>query len=409
MTAPYGDDETRRLRAKYSNVPSGFGDQPASQPSPFADTPPAPAPAPGAPAPGAPTPAPNPAQGAVGPGPAAPGPVPQWAAPAQPAQASPVPAGPSVTNVEPRGELLPEDGTRSARIGVKTEGPQQGWRAVANKFGLKLSKGTDEIEYDRRIAQIQRTLRAPKTIAVVSGKGNGSKTITTLAMGATMATQQRGLKIVAASIDPLGNLTDRTRGVNSQPARSVVSLASDPNLHRDSDVSSYLLTDKSGLRVLGPSSADGAPFLTPDKLDRAHTVLRDYFNITLLDFGLNIDSPVYHKGLELADQLVITASTAADSIDELHKLIRQLHRFGKYGDLLRNAVVVFTQTQRGDSHIDVGAERTRIVNSYSMPVVSIPWDAHISEGGPMSLDLLDKATRLPYVWLAAEVMEKIPD
>lgn len=42
------------------------------------------------------------------------------------------------------------------------------------------------------------------------------------------------------------------------------------------------------------------------------------------------------------------------------------------------------------------------------PVVTIPWDAHISEGGPMSIDLMDENTRLPYVWLAAEVMSKLP-
>ena len=91
-------------------------------------------------------------------------------------------------------------------------------------------------------------------------------------------------------------------------------------------------------------------------------------------------------------------------------LINTLIRFGgKYIDLLHNAVVVFAQTHPSRGHIDVAAERTRIVDAYSTPVVTIPWDAHISEGGPMSLDLVDRTTQLPYVWLAAEVMSKLPD
>lgn len=370
------DDVARRLREKYQNAPAELIDRPAAAAPRFDDVP--------LPQPPAP-------------------PAPQW----QPAPRGETFSAPADTRTASTG---PNDSNRSARIGVRTEGPQQGWRAVANRFGLNLSKGADEIHYDRCVAQIQRTLRGPKTIAVLSGKGAGGKTTTTLNMGATMATHQRGLKIVAASIDPLGNITDRTRGVNSQPARSVVSLASDPNLHRDSDVSSYLLTDRSGLRVLGASSADSAGFLTPEKLERAVAVLRDYFNITLIDFGLNIDSPVFHTGLALADQLVLTAATTADSIDELHVLINTLKRFGgKYIDLLHNAVVVFVQTHPGKGHIDVAAERTRVVDAYSTPVVTIPWDAHISEGGPMSLDLVDRTTQLPYVWLAAEVMSKLPD
>lgn len=380
-----GHDEARRLRAKYANAPGELVDRPASAAPAFDDVP----------LPGA-------HRRIVRP----PLPRSDWA-PSPPGP--PAIANPASEHARARLSTI-DDTNRSARIGVRTEGPQRGWRAFANRFGLNLSKGADEIHYDRCVAQIQRTLRGPKTIAVLSGKGAGGKTTTALNMGATMATHQRGLKIVAASIDPLGNITDRTRGVNSQPPRSVASLASDPNLNRDSDVSSYLLTDKSGLRVLGSSSADGAGFLTPEKLERALSVLRDYFNITVVDFGLNIDSPVFHKGLALADQLVLTAATTADSIDELHVLINTLKRFGgKYIDLLHGAVVVFTQTRPGKAHIDVSAERARIVDAYSMPVITIPFDTHISEGGPMSLDLVDRTTQLPYVWLAAEVMSKLPD
>ncbi|KPG29253.1 MinD/ParA family protein [Mycobacteroides immunogenum] len=308
----------------------------------------------------------------------------------------------------------PDDGNRSARLGVREEGPQQGWRMYLNKLpGVHLRKGDDEKNFDRRIAQIRRTLAHPKTVAVLSGKGSAGKTITALNLGATVAKYQRGEKIVAASIDPLGNITDRTRGVNDQKPRSVVSLAADTELRRDSAaVGSYLLTDSSGLRVLGSSSADGATFLTSENLEKAHSTLRDYFhfNLTVLDFGLNIDSSVYHTGLALADQLILVASTTADSIDELDKLIETLKRFGgKYIDLVKNAVVVFVQTIPGKGHIDVNNERTRIVNTYKIPVVTIPWDAHISEGGPMSLELLDKQTQLRYVELAAEVMTKLPD
>lgn len=379
-TGQYSQEQLQQLPHKYRNT--DFVDRPAGPAAPvFADAP-------------AWSPGPEAAQ-------------PQW---------NPEPRSvPSAATYEAR-ELQsagPEDGNRSARLGVREEGPQQGWRMYLNKVpGVNLRKGEDEKNFDRRIAQIRRTLARPKTVAVLSGKGSAGKTITTLNLGATVAKYQRGEKIVAASIDPLGNITDRTRGVNDQKPRSVVSLAAEIGLERDSAVGSYLLTDSAGLRVLGSSSADGATFLTPENLEKAHSTLRDYFhfNLTVLDFGLNIDSSVYHTGLALADQLILVASTSADSIDELHKLIDTLKRFGgKYVDLVKNAVVVFVQTIPGKGHIDVNSERTRIVNTYKIPVVTIPWDAHISEGGPMGLELLDKQTQLRFVELAAEVMTKLPD
>lgn len=419
MTAPHNEADLRRLRDKYRNAPADFIDRPAAPDAPaFVDVPPEATNGAATSVPAAAAPAPpsleTPTAGTAAPARAAAPPATDNDRPAPAAQWTPK-ARRSDTAVERGAERNTHSShaaetARSARIGVRTEGAQRGWRARVNKMlGLHLDKSADEIEYDKRVAHIQRTLRAPKRVAVISGKGAAGKTSVSLNMGATIASLQRGMKVVALSIDPLGNLSDRTRGVNSQAPASVMSLAADENLHRASDVSSYLLTDKSGLRVLGASSADGAPFLTPAALDRALNVLSDIYDLSIIDFGLNIDSPVYHDGLSASDQLVLAAATTADSIDELHALISTLKRFGgKYVELLHGAVVVFCQTRPGKQHIDVDAERTRIVNSYGTPVVTIPWDEHISEGGPMSLDLLDADTRLPYVWLAAEVMSKLP-
>ncbi|MEN3225344.1 MULTISPECIES: MinD/ParA family ATP-binding protein [Mycolicibacterium] len=404
MTVPPEQPNVRRMRDKYRNAPAAndFIDRPAPAPPPtFTD------PIPN----GAPVPPPLGMGGRT----AA---AAQWAPAGQyddvtviGRPAVPADFGRPVTPTDLGRPAATADTGRAERIiEGRTEGAQRGWRAKANKmFWLHLSKGADEIAYDQRIAQIRRTLRAPKRVGVISGKGSAGKTAIALNMGATISSAHRGMKVAALSIDPLGNLTDRVRKVSDQTPASVMSLASDQDLNRASDVSSYLLTDKSGLRVLGASTADGAGFLTAEKLERALGELSKWFDLSILDFGLNIDSQVYHQGLAQTDQLVLAASTAADSIDELHVLIETLKRFGgRYVELLRDAVVVFTQTRPGKGHIDVAAERDRIHTSYQLPVVTIPWDEHISEGGPMSLDLLDEDTRLPFVWLAAEVMSRLP-
>lgn len=400
MSAYPGDGTMRRIQDKYRNAPAGLVDRTPQAPQRIADVPatrgihgrtPIPAPTQNA-APGQWAPAPHHLQH-VG------------------AQWTPSPHHLQHVGAH-RSMSATAEAARSERIGGRTEGAQRGWRATMNRvLKTHLPKGSDELDYDRRVSQIQRTLRVSKKVGVLSGKGSAGKTSIALNMGATIASKQRGMKVVALSIDPMGNLSNRVRTVNDQAPASVMSLAAenDEDLKRTSVVSSYLQTDKSGLRVLGSSTADGAAFLTPDGLKRALGVLAEQYDLSIIDFGLNIDSSVYHEGLSHVDQVVLTASTTADSIDELHTLIATLKRFGgKYVELLQAAVVVFSQTRPGKGHINIDAERTRIANSYGLPVVTIPWDAHISESGPMSIDLMDKNTRLPYVWLAAEVMSKLP-
>lgn len=307
-------------------------------------------------------------------------------------------------------KTAPGGAGRASVIAGRTEPAQRGWRGKINRaVGLHLAKNKKELRYDQRVSQIQKTLRVPKRIGVISGKGAAGKTTVSLLLGETVCAQQRGMKVAAMSIDPLGNISERIRPVNGQPPRSVMSLAADDNLRRASDVSSYLQTTRTGLRVLGASDSDGAGFLTPEALDRAAASLAEYYEFTVLDFGLNIDSAVYHRALTKIDQLVLVASTTADSIDKVHTLIGTLLSFGgMYVALLKSAIVVLVQTRPGRSHIDIAAERDRFVNSYRMPVVAVPFDGHIAEGGPMGLELLDENTRLQFVHLAAEVMERLP-
>lgn len=312
----------------------------------------------------------------------------------------------------PPRSTMTADEARSERIGGRVERAQRGWRATVNRvLHTKLSKGADEIEYDRRVTQIQRAFRGCKVIGVVSGKGSSGKTSVALNVGSTIASKQRGAKVVALSIDPLGNISERVRQVNDQAPSSVMSLAaeSDDKLRSAPVVSTYLQTDHSGLRVLGSSICDGSDFLTPEGLDRVLDALQEQFNLIILDFGLNIDSPSYHAGLQAVDQLVLAASTTPDSIDELHQLIKTLRAFGgKYTDLIPGAVVVFSQGRPGKTNINISAERQKFTDAYGTPVITIPFDEHISEGGPMGLHLMDEETQVRYVWLASEVMSRLP-
>ncbi|KXO90615.1 Uncharacterised protein (plasmid) [Tsukamurella tyrosinosolvens] len=339
---------------------------------------------------------------------AAPPPMPSNQPPAQHQQQF-VPTDNGAQNTAPERNSAPAP--RVGRVGVSAERPKMGWQAKLNRYGFSFSKGDDELDYDRRVSQVQRNLRSTKTIMIISGKGSATKTATTVGLGDTLVTHRRGSKVVAMSIDPTGDLTSRIVPANDAAPRSVFSLAADKEITTPEDVGSYLMTSQSGLFVLGSSPDDHSPFLDVPSLRRSHHLLRYKYgaNIILIDAGGNHDSATFYAGLELADQLVFVAEMTPRSIAQLDEAADIIRRApGKYPDLVRKSAVVLTTARLGKSFVDGTAERDRIKTEHGdAPVIHVPYDRHIAEDGPIYRDMLQEATRRRYLTAAAEVLSRM--
>lgn len=296
--------------------------------------------------------------------------------------------------------------------GGRQEKAQRGWRARLNNMGLSLQKGPDEVVYDARIAEIRRTPRLSQRVGVVSGKGGSGKTVTSLALGMTIARHNAGIQVSAISIDPMGNINHRVKPATGRGSLSSVStFAEDPELRDFNAVISHMVATHEGLRVLGSSGADSRHnhVLTGEELKRALQVLAGYFSVTMVDFGLDFGSDTYHAAMSSLDALVFTAGMTVDSVQMIIDHVQTLKELGGfYVDLVQRSVVVLVQTRTGRQHIAVESARQLIEDRLGLQtVIAVPFDEHIAEGGPIALDLLDEETRLSYVNAAAEVMRKL--
>lgn len=297
--------------------------------------------------------------------------------------------------------------------GARRERAKRGWRAKLNALGLNLMKGEEEIHYDARVAEIRRTPRVAKRVGVVSGKGGSGKTSVTLNLGMTIAKHNAGINVAAMSIDPLGNINRRVSlGSDKSGISSVATFANDEELRDFNAVISHMADTSEGLRVLGSSGSDEYTenhILTSEELERSLQVLAGHFSLTFIDFGLDYNSDVYHTALRMLDGLVFTSSTTVDAVSSLIDLVDKVRSLGGfYLELVQNSVVVLNQTRLGKDHFDIAAAKRKIEEDLGLKVlVTVPFDEHIAEGGPIKLDLLNEETRLSFVYTAAEVMKNL--
>ncbi|MFI8632284.1 MinD/ParA family protein [Microbacterium sp. NPDC077663] len=255
--------------------------------------------------------------------------------------------------------------------------------------------------------ELDRRISAPlaggaKFVPVLSRKGGVGKTSVTTLLGMALA-DAREDRIIAVDANPdRGTLAERIERRSGKTVRDLVRARAD--VTGFNDLSAIVARDETRLDIL---ASDADPHLSEAFSDRDYhdvaAIAAHYYSIVLTDSGTGIVHSVMDATLELADQLLIAAGRSVDEAKLASETLSWLETNG-YGELARGAVVVLNTSRPGASLIkpsELEAHfRTRV-----RAVVTIPYDAHIATGGPISFRELAAATRLAARELAAVVVE----
>lgn len=255
-------------------------------------------------------------------------------------------------------------------------------------------------ELDRRIAA--PLTGGAKFVPVLSRKGGVGKTSVTTLLGMALA-DAREDRVIAIDANPdRGTLAERIARPSAKTVRDLVRMRGE--VTGFNDLTAVVARDETRLDVL---ASDADPHLSEAFSDRDYhdvaAVAAHYYSIVLTDSGTGIVHSVMDATLELADQIVVVAGRSVDEARLASETLSWLESNG-YADLARSAVVVLNTSRPGASLIrpsELEAHfRTRVRS-----VVTIPYDAHIATGGPVSFRDLDRGTRLAARELAATVVE----
>lgn len=255
-------------------------------------------------------------------------------------------------------------------------------------------------ELDRRIAA--PLTGGAKFVPVLSRKGGVGKTSVTTLLGMALA-DAREDRIIAVDANPdRGTLAERIERTSGKTVRDLVRARAD--VTGFNDLSGIVARDETRLDIL---ASDADPHLSEAFSDRDYhdvaAIAAHYYSIVLTDSGTGIVHSVMDATLELADQILIVAGRSVDEAKLASETLSWLETNG-YGELARNAVVVLNTSRPGASLIKP-SELESHFRSRVRAVVTIPYDAHIATGGPISFRELAGATRLAARELAAVVVE----
>ena len=139
----------------------------------------------------------------------------------------------------------------------------------------------------------------------------------------------------------------------------------------------------SGLYVLpSPSKLNGYPVATPDTMQRVLNVLRDMFDVVVIDGGQSMDS-AYLKVIEMSDALLIISILSLPCLHNTHNLLQSLKGLSILPqDRMR--VVINRYLKRSDISIPEAQESIKQEIFWSIPNDYKATMSAINQGKPLS-------------------------
>ncbi|GAB2887759.1 hypothetical protein GCM10027074_65090 [Streptomyces deserti] len=271
----------------------------------------------------------------------------------------------------------------------------------------RLRPGGKAAERERlqKLAIIRTPVMQCYKIAVISLKGGVGKTTTTTALGATLATERQD-RVIAIDANPdAGTLSRRVQRETGATIRDLV--AEIPNLTNYMAVRRFTSQSPSGLEILA-NEADPTLSTAFNDEDYRQVVgcLGQHYPIILTDSGTGLLHSAMRGVLDVADQLIVVATSSVDGATSASTTLDWLNAHG-YDELVKRSLTVVSETRKKSKAVKVN-EVVDHFRARCRGVVEIPFDEHLAAGAEVDLAQLKTRTREAYFSLATLVAADFP-
>jgi len=287
-----------------------------------------------------------------------------------------------------------------------------GWRGLLGRAGIKLAPGAAEqaaLERAERLRDSERVIRQAtfsRAVGILVGnrKGGVGKTPTSLILGGVLASIRGGSVAVLEVSDDPGTLTYRAEG---SPQRGVGELAVDHRaIASAGQLASYTAPQTSFASVIGTTGL--RPRLDANDVLHASEVIDRYHQVRVMDSGNQPSSSAFDGALAVTDALVIPVLNSAEAVLEAIALLDHLRAGGDARRRLADTATVVRLTDGRVENPQVASRLGKLLDQHHVAqVFDVPFDPHIAERGPITLNQLAPATRDAFTHLAAGVVQTL--
>lgn len=334
-----------------------------------------------------------------------------------PAQIAPPPKEESLVDVsEPASvaELVDRVDVIALTVAPTTPVARTGIRGLLARTGLKLAPSSAEtatLEAADRLRQAQDLIRQsawPRGVGILvaNRKGGVGKTPTSVILGGILAAVRGGsVAIMEVSDDP-GTLTYRSEG---NPRRGIGELVTDyADIQSAGQLASYTAKQSSFASVIGTTTI--RPRLDANDVLRAAKVIDEYYDIRVMDSGNQPSSSAFDGALATTDVLVVPVLNSAEAVLEAIALLDYLRAHSGPRARLADTAVVVRLTDGRTETPDLNEKLDSLLAQHHQGLVfDIPFDPHIAERGPITLERLRPATRTAFTHFATGVVATLND
>lgn len=278
----------------------------------------------------------------------------------------------------------------------------RGWVNGATGGLAGLAPGPEESAHAERRARIReaswwRALR----ILVANKTGGAGKTVSTLALGGTLA-EIRGGAVAAMEVsDAAGALGKRCEG-RSDGIAALAALES--SRVTPAVVAQCMRVQTSTLDVAGSSRP--RPELTEPGVQAAVRALESHYEIVVLDSGNNPYSGAWVAARDLADVLVIPTLLTTVSVIDALDVLDEVATSGAHGRRLAERAVIVVNSRSSARPDQLVSERCRdqllrVQAAHpGIALLDVPFDPHLAREGEVTLSALSRESRVAWTRVA---------
>lgn len=279
------------------------------------------------------------------------------------------------------------------------EVPQKATRGWRSWFGLKPSQS--EADEFRDLATVKTVFRRPVTVMVANPKGGSGKTPTSVLLAGAFGLHRGGGVVAWDNNELRGTMPDRTFSPHRRNVHDMLAKLEQLrwSTSQFTDLAYFLNHQDTGNFYALGSAQHAGHVVTGQNFRQVHELFARYFQVIVVDTGNNEAAPNWTAAAAEADCLVVPTKWRKDSLIPAARMLESLQDTNP--GLLDRTVIAATNGPE-DSQKGVKASGASWFGS-NHPIVEIPTDPHIAEGGVIDYSLLHKDTRRAALRLAAEV------